>query len=288
MKQFGLNQINDIKLQQLDFYPNSNDIFEDVAIGDGISIVFKNKNKTTSGFIYNYHKDGNITSVQMDSPGEELIPLNPNDGLITDKVNQFVNNYNLSWMHDRILPRNLFNIESNFVEENPNLVREFNDLSELNSNEIKLLTNDKAGKAGRAKWFIVDKSVIKTNNDKINQWQVVVSSANAGGQKRDNQIEIIDNKSAFGRSRVALATFKTYEEARNFYDYANTYLIRFMFLMTDEALTSLGKKVPDILNYKSTNQLIDFSKDLNDQLYNLVNLSKDEITYVENVINNLR
>lgn len=224
----------------------------------------------------------------MDSPGEELIPLNPNDGLITNKVNQFVNNYNLSWMHDRILPRNLFNIESNFVEENPNLVREFNDLSELNSNEIKLLTNDKAGKAGRAKWFIVDKSVIKTNNDKINQWQVVVSSANAGGQKRDNQIEIIDNKSAFGRSRVALATFKTYEEARNFYDYANTYLIRFMFLMTDEALTSLGKKVPDILNYKSTNQLIDFSKDLNDQLYNLVNLSKDEITYVENVINNLR
>ncbi len=288
MKQFGLDQINDVKLVQLDFYPNSNDIFEGVAIGDGISIVFKDKNKTTSGFIYNYHKDGNVTSVQMDSPGEELISLNPNDGSITEKVNQFVNNYNLSWMHDRILPRNLFNIESNFVEENPNLVREFNGTDTLNRNEIKLLTNDKAGKAGRAKWFIADKSVIQTNDDKIYQWQVVVSSANAGGQKRDNQIEIIDNCSAFGRSRVALGTFKTEEEAKNFFSYANTYLIRFMFLMTDEALTSLGKKVPDILNYQSTNQYIDFSKDLNNQLYKLVGLSEEEILYVENTIRNLR
>lgn len=288
MKQFGFNQINDTKLQQLDFYPNSNDIFEGVAIGDGISIVYKNKNKTTSGFQYNYHKDGLITSVQMQNPGEDLIPLNPNDGIITAKVNQFVENNNLSWIHDRVLPRNLFNIESNFVEENPNLVKEFNDLSELKSNEIKLLTNDKAGKAGRAKWFVADKSVIETNCDKIGEWQVVVSSANAGGQKRDNQIEIIDNRSAFGRSRVALASFKTYDEARNFYNYANTYLIRFMFLMTDEALTSLGKKVPDILNYEFTNKLIDFTKDLNMQLYDLVNLSKDEIVYVENVIKNLR
>ena len=61
-----------------------------------------------------------------------------------------------------------------------------------------------------------------------------------------------------------------------------------MFLMTDEALTSLGKKVPDILNYQSTNQYIDFSKDLNNQLYKLVGLSEEEILYVENTIRNLR
>lgn len=288
MKQFGFDQINDIKLQQLDFYPNSNDIFEGVAIGDGISIVYKNKNKTTSGFQYNYHKEGVILSVQMDNPGENLIPLNPNDGIIIEKIDRFVEYNNLSWLHDRVLPRNLFNIESNFVEENPNLVKELNELNELKSNEIKLLTNDKAGKAGRAKWYIADKSVVETNANKIGEWQVVVSSANAGGQKRDNQIEIIDNRSAFGRSRVALASFKTYDEARNFYNYVNTYLIRFMFLMTDEALTSLGKKVPDILNYELENELIDFSKDLNKQLYDLVNLSKDEIKYIENVINSLR
>lgn len=61
-----------------------------------------------------------------------------------------------------------------------------------------------------------------------------------------------------------------------------------MFLMTDEALTSLGKKVPDILNYNSKNQYIDFSKDVNKQLYDLFNLTEEEIKYIEDVINNLR
>ena len=174
------------------------------------------------------------------------------------------------------------------MEENPDKVKVY-DLSEkILDDEIKLLTNDKAGKSGRAKWFIANKSVITSNVDLINEWQVVVSSANAGGQKRDNQIEIIDNHSAFGRSRVALGTFKSKEEADNFFKYANTYLIRFMFLMTDEALTSLGKRVPDILDYSLSNKLIDFSKDLNKQLYELVGLTLDEIIYVENTMNNLR
>ena len=102
--------------------------------------------------------------------------------------------------------------------------------------------------------------------------------------KRDNQIEIIDNHSAFGRSRVALASFKTEIEAQNFYRYANTYLIRFMFLMTDEALTSLGKKVPDIMDYTNTNKFLDFSKDLDQQLYELFDLDSDEIRFIESKV----
>ena len=69
----------------------------------------------------------------------------------------------------------------------------------------------------------------------------------------DNQLEIIDNHSAFGRARVALASFKTYQEAQNFFKYAQTYIVRFMFLMTDEALTSLGKRVPDLMDYSDAN-----------------------------------
>lgn len=57
-----------------------------------------------------------------------------------------------------------------------------------------------------------------------------------------------------------------------------------MYLMTDEALTSLGKKVSDIMDYSSANGFIDFSKDINEQLYALVGLEEDEIAYVESVI----
>lgn len=288
MAQFGLEQINDITLEQIDFYPDSTDIFDGVAIADGISIVYKNVNKKTQGFNYIYHKNGKKVSVQLNNPGTDLIPLNPSDGIIIDKINTFVSKYNISWMHDRILPRNLFGIESNFVEENPEKVFVFINDSNLGANQIKLFTNDKAGKAGRAKWFVANKDTIKNNSGLIEEWQVVVSSANAGGQKRDNQIEIIDNKSAFGRARVALGTFKTQEEAINFYNYSNTYIIRFMYLMTDEALTSLGKKVPDIKDYTSNNSILNFSMDLNTQLYNLIGFSFDEIKYLEDKINTLR
>ena len=285
MADFGLAQINDIHLAQIDFYPHSQDVFKDVAIADGITMVLKNTKKTIPGFTYVYHENGSAFSMHLENPGDDLIPLNPQDGSIIEKVSQFVEKQHFSYLHDRILPRSLFGIESNFVENNPTKVREFSAGEVLDyKKEIKLFTNDRAGKAGRAKWFIANRNVIETNASYINEWQVVVSSANAGGQKRDNQIEIIDNHSAFGRSRVALGSFKTQNEAQNFYNYANTDLIRFMFLMTDEALTSLGKKVPDIMDYSNKNKLIDFSKDLNKQLYELVGLSSEEISFIESKV----
>ena len=117
------------------------------------------------------------------------------------------------------------------------------------------------GKSGRARWYIANKNVITTGVEYLNKWKVIVSSANAGGQKRSNQIAVIDNYSAFGRSRVALKTFDTEQEARNFLKYATSEIIRFAFLLTDESLTSLAKKVPDIENYTDQNGLIDFMKD---------------------------
>ncbi len=285
MQQFGLDQINDISLEKIVYYPNACDVFKDVAIADGISVVSKNKRKTKRGFMYVYIKYGERTAVYLDNPGEELLPLNPKDGKILNKISDVVKKHGLPYMHDRILPRNLFGIESDFVEKNPEKVRVFSNDGIMDfKKEIKLFTNDKAGKAGRAKWFVASRDIIKSNDSYIDEWQVVVSSANAGGQKRDNQIEVIDNHSAFGRSRVALSSFKTMEEARNFFNYCNTKLIKFMFLMTDESLTSLGKKVPDVTDYSSGNTLIDFTGDLDNQLYQLVGLTDEEVAYIVSVV----
>ena len=156
------------------------------------------------------------------------------------------------------------------------------------SHEIKLYANDKAGKAGRTKWFIAEKNIIKTNRQYINLWKVVVSSANAGGQKRDNQLEIIDDHSVFGRSRVALGAFKTEQEAKNFYNYINSYIIKYALLLTDEALTTLGLKVPDIGKYSNENEYVDFSSDIDFQLKELIGLTDEEFGYVKQRVNNLR
>lgn len=283
--QFGLKQINDRTLAKLIFFADANEVFPDIAIADGISIVFKDKTKVDDKFNYIYKKGNEEISVNLDYPGENLIPLYPKDYSIIDKIDKFVNSNNLKYLHDSILPRTLFGIESNFVEDHPELVRPLTKDSKIDyDKEIKLYVNDKAGKAGKSTWFIVNKNIITTNLPMVEEWQVVVSSANAGGQKRDSQLAIIDNHSAFGRSRVALRSFKTQKEAQNFYNFTKTTIIKFMYLMTDEQLTSLAMRVPDLIDYSDDNKLINFDGDINAQLAILVGFTNEELDYMKSRI----
>ena len=271
---FGYKQINDTRLARLHFYPDSTDIFQDVGIADGLSIVFKDKEKKESGFTYIYTKGGKTIEVPVPNPGKVLMALDPTAEKISQKIQSFVRE-RFDYLFNSVLPRSLFSIESDFVENNPILVRPYKEGDSLGPDEIKLFTNDKAGKAGRATWYVTSKSVIETGREYLYRWKVVVSSANAGGQKRSNQIAVIDNLSAFGRSRVALKTFETEREARNFYAYCQTDFIRYAFLLTDEALTSIGKLVPDLLDYTDNNSMIDYSQDINDQLYHLFGIDEE-------------
>ncbi len=289
MAEFGLKQINDPHLSEVIFFPDAKEVFSGVQIADGISIVVKNQKKVKGGFTYTFVRNGSRISMQVANPGEDLIPLDPRDAVILDKVEKFVSANGLGYLHDGILPRTLFGIESNFVQENPDALRPYSEGDTVDfTKEIKVFTNDKAGKAGRAKWFVGSKSIVQNNPGMISEFQVVVSSANAGGQKRDNQLEIIDNHSVFGRARVALRSFKTMGEAENFYKYVRSYLVRYTFLMTDEALSSLGKRVPDIGRYDNDNKYLDFSNEIDPQLSALIGLSDDEMDYIKSRVDGVR
>ena len=91
----------------------------------------------------------------------------------------------------------------------------------------------------------------------------------------------------FNEKRYNFGVFDTYEEALNFFNYCNTYIIRYAFLMTDEALSSLGKQVPDLVNYNNS-QIIDFSENLDKQLFELIDFSDKEIEYIKHRIDDLR
>lgn len=283
LEQFGLSQINDPHLYLLKFFPISNEVFQEVGIADGLSIVMKDMQKTEKGFKYIYSREGKNVIIQAENPNNELFSLNPLDNDISNSLKCAIDKY--SCLHDSILPRSLFSIESDFVERNPTLVREYNEGDCFNpQTEIKLFTNDKAGKSGRARWYIANKDVITTGLEHLNRWKVIVSSANAGGQKRSNQIAIVDNHSAFGRSRVALKTFATEQEAKNFFKYATSEIIRFAFLLTDESLTSLAKKVPDLLDYTEENGVIDYQGDVDAQLYELFNIDSRNQQHIKEVL----
>ena len=283
LEKFGLAQMNDPHLALLEFFPCSKDIFKDVAIADGLSIVLKNMEKKECGFTYKYSVDDKTITIQAKNPGNDMFSLNPQDNEIIKKLDKAIKSFGC--LHYSILTRNLFSIESDFVEKNPSLVKEYNDGDYYNpQTEIKLFTNDKAGKSGRARWYIANKNVITSGSEYLNKWKVIVSSANAGGQKRSNQIAIVDNHSAFGRSRVALKTFATEKEAQNFFKYATSEVIRFAFLLTDESLTSLAKKVPDLLDYSDENGIIDYNRDVNTQLYELFGIDEKNQLHIDNVL----
>lgn len=61
LEKYGLAQMNDPHLALLEFFPCSKDIFKDVAIADGLSIVLKNMEKNECGFTYKYSVDGKVT-----------------------------------------------------------------------------------------------------------------------------------------------------------------------------------------------------------------------------------
>lgn len=290
LAEFGYEQINDIKLSKILYFPKSSDVFGRAAdLSDGISIVTKLVGKDKPGFEYQYSSSEYKNTIRLDNPGSNLIPLDPRNAIIIDKIDQLVRHYSLQYLHSSILPRSLFGIESDYIQNHKSTSRPYEkDTTFDQEKEILAFTNDKSGKAGRANWFVINRADVLKGIDYINKWKVVVSSANAGGQKRDNQLEIIDNQSVFGRSRVALGVFDSLTEAENFYKYMKSYLVRFAFLMTDESLTSLGKKVPDLLDYSATNSLIDFGKDIDDQLFFLMGLTSQEQQYVINYVKNWR
>ena len=288
MSDFGLRQINDYRLSKIIYYPKAKDIFPTTDIGDGISIVVKNHAKQNPGFSYVFCENGIEEIYTLPNPGRNIMPLDPRHIEIVKKLDAFLIKYGLQPLHNRISNQKLFGIESDFVEKNPNKVEPLDQESKIDfANQIKLFTNDRAGKGGRSRWYIADKSCVRDSHDLINKWKVVVSSANAGGQKRDSQLDIFDNHSVFGRSRIALGTFDTQEEAQNFYLYMKTNFVRFAFLMTDENLGTLGMKVPDLDCY-TNGGLVNFDKNLDKQLFSLCGFTEAECKYIEQFVKSKR
>lgn len=65
-------------------------------------------------------------------------------------------------------------------------------------------------------------------------------------------------------------------------------IIRFAFLLTDESITSLAKLVPDIIDYTNENSIINFNKDIDNQLVELLGISKEKYIYIRSKINEKR
>ena len=98
---------------------------------------------------------------------------------------------------------------------------------------------------------------------------------------------ILSNFLNIGKNCCELRSEKREVLLVSFSDFAHfVFAIIYCFLLTDESLTSFARKVPDLGVYFS-GQFVDFTKDINHQLCELIGLTDDEILYIDKRINDI-
>lgn len=263
---------------------NPNPIFGDgVNLSAGVSIVNRNMTKIYKTFEYfNRMYCDTIRDVNIDD-WETLSP-NPNFTvgvkLFGDKIKKYVSN-------------KTFGIESDFIENNPNLYS----LEPIQfKNPIRLLTNDKSGSAGRAKWYYIERTTIEKNIKLIDQYKVAMPSAYpkktlVSGVPTIQQvhsrsyeiIQIFNPNEVFGRSKMLIFHSPKKIDVENFMKYTQTRFFAYMVLNEPNRSFSFGFVIP-LLDF-TVNSDIDWSKSLTEidtQLYSKYEFSQSEIDFINN------
>lgn len=251
-------------------------------ISTGVSIVQRDMTNKISEFSYSNRIYSDMTRMVSIDEWSSLSPdpsFTVGPKLFGDRLQKCVSN-------------KTFGIESDFVEKNPKLVSFKPDLF---NNPIKLLTNDRSGSAGRAKWFYVDRSSIRKNTRLIDEYKIAMTSAYpkkslvTGDPTVDHVsirtkelIQLYPPKSIFGRSKMLLFSSPIKSNADNFIKYTHTRFFAYMVLNEPNRSFSFGFTIP--LQDFTISSDIDWSKsipEIDQQLYKKYGLNQEEINFIE-------
>ena len=172
--------------------------------------------------------------------------------------------------------------ESNFVQYNKeSILFKTVDRKNISPNGyVKVLTNDKAGSGGSAKWFYIKKD--KLNRTQPENYKIVISSAYPNESfNNDNNFEVLAPDEFFGRSKLSIYDNSDLNRVNNCLKYLKTKFAKIINAMTPYKFLYY---LPDF-NYIYND--IDWSKsivEIDKQLYKKYNFSKEEIDYIEQSI----
>jgi superfamily II DNA or RNA helicase len=257
---------------------NPNPIFGDgVNLSAGVSIVNRDMTKKIiKSFQYSnriYSDKTRIVNI------DEWKSLSPNPDftigakLIGEKLKKYVSN-------------KTFGIESDFIEKYPEL---FSLTPDKFKEPIKLLTNDKSGSSGRAKWYYIERKTIGKNINLIDEYKVAMPSAYPKKtlvsskptieqvlSRASEIIQIFEPKEIFGRSKMLIFNSPDKVDVENFMKYTQTRFFAYMVLNEPNRSFSFGFVIP-LLDFTSKSD-IDWSKsivEIDQQLYAKYNLSQE-------------
>lgn len=290
MNDFGYSQLNSSSLQKVILYPDSRKVFQGAWVSGGVSIVFKDVQTNNNGKWTLQREDNH----QMNTgivvfPGEKRISTYP---LLNNVIEKFDNLPWTRYLSDDIRTQKFFRVLSDAVEKNPDNFVRCNDTftNQPEGFDIRVLTNDKAGKTGKATWFWTSRETIKSKLKEIDQWKIIMSSANLTGQNgRTPNTEIIPPNTAVGRVRLVISAFDTEQEAINCFNFLKTDIIRSLLTTTGNYITGFGSNVKMPESFLK-DEILDFSEQessLNEQLSKALHLTDEEKIAIKQISSSL-
>lgn len=247
--------------------PDEPSVFGDAVrrIPGDVGVVYYNNNNDTEKVYYQntlIHRTDKILPVRKDllSIAEKLMP--------------WADSFNFSKIGKVC--------ESNFVQYHKNSVlnQEVIRKGTTPNGYVKVLTNDKAGSGGKAKWFYIKKTDLDRQQPEKNK--IVITSAYPN-EAFDNpkNFDILQSDEFFGRSKLAIYDNDSLQKVEDCLKYLTTKFARIINLMTPYSFLYY---LPD---FDTIYDSIDWSKsvaEIDKQLYKKYNLTQEEIDFIEKTV----
>lgn len=279
--QRGIRSLNEPYLHYLRIYngsnknqekniPNEPSIFGDYVrrIPGDVGIFYRNKNYKSKIIKY---QDCCIEK------SDRIMPIRKEFLSLSEKLKKYAGKYKIGKIRKCC--------ESSFVENNPEFV--YGEVNKRNANiphgYVKVLTNDKAGSGGKAKWYYILEEALDFQQPYI--YKVVTGSAYPNESlKNSNNIEILERNEMFGRTKISLYQSDNKNDVLNFKKLLMTSFAKAVVLMTP---LKVFYYFPDFDTLKND---IDFSKsieEIDEQLFNKYNLKEEERKFIKESIKSM-
>lgn len=262
LNQFRTSWINDKHIRKIVHFPNANVIFPRTSIAGGVQY-----------FIWDKHKETNIIKYRNEQTHEET-------DRILNKFDVFIPNNIEESIVEKIASNNMCSIDSIVGGSNTYGLR--TDWRKLNG-DIKVITSDGI--------YYCDIDDIK---EKPIGYRVIVSgvmSEHAGESSKDNKYKIIttvqiaDPNTVTAGHYIPIGPFDNINSAVNCTKYIKSKTFRLLLKIraVGIGLTSRSYKFIPLQDFTNSSD-IDWTKDVDKQLYRKYNLTLEEIDYIERTI----
>lgn len=265
------------RLMQLEYFDvkESMSIFPNVGITDGLCII------KTAAPVRKYYllKHNEVEEFSSNWGDVSIPPITAEDTRIADKLATKIRELGLGTLNQTTrFMQNQAKLTGGQLRE-LQLEKYIEGETKLGDNEIKLYANASGSIAGVSDYYVLDKSLAKKYEG---EYQVCFGQSIIENPARKWRTFWFDNMTTYGNTAVQLYTSDCEESSRNFYKYASSIFFEYCIRINIAGRKKmLGNLTPDFKDYMRTD-LVDWSGDIDTQLFTLFGFTDSEIDYIVN------